>query len=178
MIKIFSFEPNYFNNNGDQGNIEVLASLLKSQGVRYAQAKSITEADFVLIGDASLAVMKHFDKQLGALRKQIAKRFESGRPTLLVGSAYEFFARDLGVEKKSRERYSGFIKTPEGYFGYQNSDLDLPAVLARGAFIATNLFGPVLAKNPRLLERVASELGADAKLPEQVEKWIEKIRSR
>lgn len=178
MIKIYSFEPHYFNNNGDQGNLEVIAQQLSKQNKKHKLVGSPESADFVLIGDCSNAVLEEFSKTLSKLRKLIAKRWEKGQPTLLVGSAYEFFAAELGLEAKLVQRESKFVTSSEGYFGYRNSDKDLPVCLVQGSFIATSLFGPILAKNPQLLEKVLRDLGADLRLSAEALVWIEAIRSK
>ena len=178
MIKIFSFEPMYFDNNGDQGNVEILLHQLNQQGMKFKNVASAEKADFVLIGDASNAVMDKYAKELAKLRKTIAQRFAQGQPTLLVGSAYEFFAGEMGLSSNVVKRESKFVTTAEGYFGYRNSDKDLPVCLVNGSFIATSLFGPVLAKNPLLLEIVLNAVGAELKLSAQALEWIEIIRSR
>lgn len=178
MIQIYTFEPFYFNNNGDQGNIEVITQQLSQQNMKFKLSSNPKGADFVLVGDCSQAVLERFSKQLAGLRKEIAKRYEKGLPTLLVGSAYEFFASDVGLVSQLVERESKFVTTKEGYFGYRNSDRDLPACLVKGAFIATSLFGPILAKNPQLLENVLAALGGRMILSDQAKKWIEAIRSK
>ena len=178
MIKIYSFEPIYFNNNGDQGNVEVLVHQLSQQGKKFKIVASVEKADFVLIGDASNAVMERYSKELGKLRKTIAQRFAQGLPTLLVGSAYEFFAAEMGLSPKVVKRESKFVTSSEGYFGYRNSDKDLPVCLVKESFIGTTLFGPVLAKNPQLLERVLNAVGAELNLSAQALEWIEIIRSK
>ncbi len=178
MIKIFSFEPIYFDNNGDQGNVEVLVHQLNQQGKKFKIVTSAEKADFVLIGDGSNAVMDRYSKELGKLRKIVAQRFAQGLPTLLVGSAYEFFAAEMGLSPNVVKRESKFVTTNEGYFGYRNSDKDLPVCFVKGSFIGTNLFGPVLAKNPQLLGRVLNAVGAELKLSAQALEWIEIIRSK
>jgi CobQ-like glutamine amidotransferase family enzyme len=178
MIKIFTFEPEYFNNNGDQGNLQVITALLEQQKKKYKFVTTAKEADFVLIGDCSLASLEHFDKQLGKLSKLVADRYSKGLPTLLVGNAYEYFAPQFGLTLNRVKRESRFVTTAEGHFGYRNSDNDLPVCLVNGAFIATSLFGPVLAKNPQLLTLTMSALGAAARLSEQALGWIEAIRSK
>jgi CobQ-like glutamine amidotransferase family enzyme len=178
MITIFSFEPAYFNNNGDQGNLVVLKRVLQDSKIRTINAKSPATAEFLLVGDASIAVMEHFSRQLEKLTKFIAKRYELGEPTLIVGSSYEFFAERLGLEVVRAERRSEFITTPENYFGYRNSDNELPDCLVKGSFIGTNLFGPVLAKNPTLLALVIEALGGEMELSAKVSEWIEAIRQQ
>lgn len=178
MITYFTFEPEYFNNNGDQGNLEVLLHYLEAAGKKVKRTQSLKEASFALIGDGSVAVMEHFSKQLGSMRKEIKKRLDAGLPTLIVGSAYEFYANDLGLESSASPRKSGFVTTADGYFGYRNSDSTLPDVFVEEAFIATKLFGPLLAKNPRLLEVELNALGAELRVNQQVASWIEAIRQK
>lgn len=178
MIKIFTFEPEYFNNNGDQGNLEVLTAQLEQQNMKYKFVADAKEVDFMLIGDCSLASLDHFERQLGKLRKIVADRYSKGLPTLLVGNAYEYFAPQLGLTVNRVKRESRFVTTSEGHFGYRNSDNDLPICHVSGAFVATSLFGPVLAKNPQLLSLIMSSLGTAAQLSEQVLGWIETIRSK
>ncbi len=178
MISYFSFEADYFNNNGDQGNVEVLLHYLKASGVKVKRAEHIKDADFALIGDASLAVIEHFSKKLGSMRSEIRKRFEDGKPTLIVGSSYEFFSGEIGLEFSRTKRVSGFVTTPEGFFGYRNSDSTLPDVVRKDAFIATKLFGPVLAKNPQLLEIELNALGVRFEMSEEIKGWIESIRQK
>jgi hypothetical protein len=122
--------------------------------------------------------MNHYEKQLTKLRKLIAMRYEKGLPTLLIGSAYSFFAPELGITQEPTKRESKFVTTPEGYFGYRNSDNNLPVCTVKGAFIASSLYGPLLAKNPQLLQVVLEKLGAKMVLPTQVTSLIETIRSQ
>jgi CobQ-like glutamine amidotransferase family enzyme len=178
VIKLYSFEPFYFNNNGDQGNIDVVKNQLEKQNIKFKIVASPADADFVLIGDCSEAVMNHYEKQLTKLRKLIAMRYEKGLPTLLIGSAYTFFAPEIGITQEPTKRESKFVRTPEGYFGYRNSDNNLPVCTVKGAFIASSLYGPLLAKNPQLLQVVLENLGAEMVLPTQVTSLIETIRSQ
>lgn len=177
MIKVFSFQPEYFNNNGDQGNLLVLEWELAACGSEIELVSDIDSADFVLFGDASRAAMRHFEQELEQLRPAVAARWLSAKPTLVVGSCYEFFASELGLSLKRGTRYSGFV-TANDDFGYQNSDGDLPAVHANGGFIATNLFGPFLAKNPHRLQQLCGELGQSLELDAKRLRWIAEIRRR
>lgn len=174
MITIFTLHPEHFNNNGDQGNIEVLASELRSAGSDFKFVEDLADADFALIGDASRAATRHYKDALEALRVAVAQRFESGRPTLLVGSAYEFFASEFGLAPKQGKRCSEFVDGD--YFGYRNTDMDLPAVTRKGQFVATSLFGPFLAKNPHVLSEMLMSLGIKPELSIERLNWISKIR--
>ena len=174
MIKLYTFHPEHFNNNGDQGNIEVLAAELTAALVEFEFVESVAEADFVLIGDASRAAMRHYTGELEALRPAMRERFQFGRPTLVVGSSYEFLASEFGLISSQVHRRSEFFDGD--YFGYRNTDKDLPAVTRNGEFIATSLYGPFLAKNPRSLTEILASLGVQVELSAEGLTWIERIR--
>jgi hypothetical protein len=92
----------------------------------------------------------------------------------LVGSSYEFFAKDLGLELRQVTRKSEFVNGE--YFGYRNTEYDLEPVTRNGLFVATSLYGPFLAKNPGYLSELLIGLGANPKLKPERLMWIEKIR--
>lgn len=179
MISLSSFEPELFNRNADQGNLQVLRKQLQWRGVEFEEQREFNiEADFVLIGDAFNAVTKHYQGQLLELVPMLEKRLELGRPTLLVGSSYEFFLGAVhGLPTTTRgERRSEFRKVSYGdlsAFGYRNTDLSGQDLFARGAFIGTTLFGPVLAKSPDLLNTILDGLGVEAKLDESMQKRLD-----
>lgn len=175
VITYFSFHPEHFNNNGDQGNLEVLGSLI---GTSFTKTESIESANFALFGDASVAVMEHFAPALEGLREGVQSRFASGSPTLLVGRSYEFFAAEIGLECGRGKRDSEFRVTPEGVFGYRNTDNTLPDFFQEGAFIGTNFFGPLFAKNPAVAETVVEALGAKADFGARRLGFVEEIRKR
>lgn len=183
-LQFVTFQPEHFNNNGDQGNIELLEFLAHSAGIpiHHSGPSQISEADFVLIGDASRAAMRFYEPGLMAILEGLKLRLTSGRPTLLIGSAYEFFAPKLGIgEPNLVPRISDYVAIEfdgEKVFGYQNSDTDLPALYASGLFVATKLFGPVLGYNPALLTRFANALGVAADLPTEMKVEIAAIRAK
>lgn len=165
MITISSFEPELFNRNADQGNMLVLRKQLQWRGIEVEDLGQFdAEADFVLIGDAFNAVMKQYRSQLLDLVPTLQARLDLGRPTLLVGSSYEFFldaVTGLPSAKRS-ERVSEFRAAEHSglkAFGYRNTDLDSNDLFVKGAFIGTTLYGPVLAKSPDLLKVVLDGLG-------------------
>ncbi|NCV36070.1 MAG: hypothetical protein EBW31_04555 [Actinobacteria bacterium] len=174
MISLFSFMPEHFSNNGDQGNIEVLSTELNAARVEHEVVDKIEEADFVLFGDASRAAMRHYESELKGYRSLIRERFSEGLATLLVGSSYEFFAKDLGLELRQVARKSEFVNGD--YFGYRNTEYDLEPVTRNGLFVATSLYGPFLAKNPSYLSELLIGLGANPELQPERLMWIEKIR--
>ena len=170
MIKLATFLPTYFNNNGDQGNIEVLAKQLEWRGVQYSvTSNELKDSDFLLVGDGSRAVMREFKSELAAITDVVAERLSSGKATLLVGSAHEFFCSRLpGLpELKYAPRVSENSQVSSGglrVFGYRNNEIDNDLFIEQ-AFISTSLFGPILAKNENLLNIVLTSMGVTTELP-------------
>ncbi len=161
MIKIFSFQPTLFNNNGDQGNLEVLQRVFESAETSWGEA-SLEDADFVLVGDCSIAVLEHHKDELLAMTANLRTRLDAGMPTLLVGRSYELLAPHLGIPLQHDKRVSKFvIERSDGVeaFGYHNSEVVSPRLFVSGNFIGTTLFGPLLAKNPEITERLAQSWG-------------------
>lgn len=183
-LKIVSFTAEHFNNNGDQGNLEVIKFALDSIGVDYDEQgpSQISSADFVLVGDASRAAIRFYQPGLEALVPALAERLKNGAPTLLVGSSYEFLAPLLGLgEPQIVERVSDFACVDYAggqVVGYQNSDTDLPVFQITGCFVATKLFGPVLAKNPELLSIILAGVGVKFEVPAEMSSEINQIRSK
>lgn len=170
MIKLATFMPTYFNNNGDQGNIEVLAKQLEWRGIPCSVTSTeLKDSDFLLVGDGSRAVMREFKSELAAITDLVAERLSSGKATLLVGSAHEFFCTRLpGLpELKGAPRVSEHREVSSGdlrVFGYRNNEIDNDFFIEE-AFISTSLFGPILAKNENLLNIVLTSMGVTSELP-------------
>lgn len=170
MIKLATFMPTYFNNNGDQGNIEVLAKQLEWRGIPCSVTSTdFAGSDFLLVGDGSRAVMREFKSELAAITDLISERLSSGKATLLVGSAHEFFCSRLpGLpELKYAPRVSEHREVVSGdlrVFGYRNNEIDNDLFIEQ-AFISTSLFGPILAKNENLLNIVLTSIGVTSELP-------------
>ena len=162
--------PTYFNNNGDQGNIEVLSKQLQWRGVQYSVTSTeLQDSDFLLVGDGSRAVMSEFESELVAITDLVAERLRTGKATLLVGSAHEFFCSRLpGLpELKGASRVSEHREVSSGdlrVFGYRNNEIDNDFFIEE-AFISTSLFGPILAKNENLLNIVLNSMGVTIELP-------------
>jgi CobQ-like glutamine amidotransferase family enzyme len=169
MIKLATFMPTYFNNNGDQGNIEVLSKQLQWRGVQYSVTSTeLQDSDFLLLGDGSRAVMREFKSELSAITDLVAERLRAGKATLLVGSAHEFFCSRLpGLpELQEAPRVSEHREVSSGdlrVFGYRNNEIDNDFFIEE-AFISTSLFGPILAKNENLLNIVLNSMGVTIEL--------------
>lgn len=170
MISVSSFRPELFNRNADQGNILVLTKQLQWRGVIFEMRGDFDiNSDFVLIGDSFNAVRREYAAELLELVPGLQARLDQGRPTLLVGSSYEFYLGVLdGLPKPTRSnRVSEFREAKYGRvsaFGYRNTDLEEPDLFVQGAFIGTTLYGPVLAKSPDLLKVLLEELEVEGEL--------------
>jgi CobQ-like glutamine amidotransferase family enzyme len=177
MIKLATFKPTYFNNNGDQGNIEVLAKQLQWRGVQYSVTSAeLQDSDFLLVGDGSRAVMREFESELAAITDLLAERLSNGKATLLVGSAHEFFCSRLpGLpDLKYAPRVSEHREVGSGdlrVFGYRNNEIDVDFLIEQ-AFISTSLFGPILAKNENLLNIVLKSMVVTEGLPAAYQSWL------
>jgi CobQ-like glutamine amidotransferase family enzyme len=164
MIKLASFKPEFFDNNGDQGNIAVLATHLSAIGQAFELSGDCNESDFLMIGDSSIAVHEHYQRELSELLPELKLRLLAGKPTLLVGRSWEYFAPLLGVELSQGSRESKFVQLKVAnheVIGYHNSTVVEPRFFISGAFIGTTLFGPLLAKNPSVLKLLGSSLGVE-----------------
>ena len=180
MIKLATFMPEYFNNNGDQGNIEVLAKQLEWRGIQHSVTSTeFADSDFLLVGDGSRAVMREFEADLAAITNLLQERLINGKATLLVGSSHEYFCSKLSGLPKLRtlSRVSEFREVTSGSqnaFGYRNSDKDIDLFVVK-AFISTTLYGPLLAKNQNLLDLVLSSMGVTAQLPGELQSKLDPI---
>jgi CobQ-like glutamine amidotransferase family enzyme len=183
VTRYFSFHKEYFDNNGDQGNLSVLKFFLSQQSVSFDQVIELAAADFVLVGDASRAVLREYGRGLLELAPVLEARHAAGLPTLLIGSSYEFLASQVEWLKTPRRgpvvsEFRTLVTEESGpVLGYRNSSLlDLDYVRS-GDFIATTLFGPILAKNPALLDQMLLACGGTgADWEPRMRNWVESIR--
>lgn len=180
-VKLVSFAAEHFNNNGDQGNIDVLKFHLEKSGVaveEFGQSQA-ESADFLLVGDCSRAALRFYKPGLDALVPALLARLEAGNPTLIVGTSYEYLSSQIGLGDPMKvSRVSDFASVMHQgmqIVGYSNSDTDLPLVQTRGNFIATKFYGPVLALNPELLQRILQALGGGLHLSEQMADDVERV---
>lgn len=177
MTTVFSFEPEYFNQNGDQGNLEVLEHATSQRFTRSLDPS----ADLLIVGDASRAAMRRFSSELLALQPHVEARLEQGRPTLLVGSSFEFYSEnsELLPGLLRGPRVSKFVKVNHAgseVVGYRNSEVVDSELFVRGAFVGTLLFGPILAKNPDLLGMFAAALNLKLSLDDSYLELAKQVR--
>ena len=183
MSTYFSFNAEHFNNNGDQGNIAVLKFFLGRQDIALEEVNEITEAAFVLVGDASRAALREYAVPMMEMASGLEVRHAAGLPTLLIGSSYEFYASRVSwlETPKLGESVSEFRTTETNeagqVFGYRNSrvmDFDFDR---KGDFIATTFFGPILAKNPVVLDQILIACGGQAAVwPEEMKSCVDQVK--
>lgn len=183
-VSLVSFAAEHFNNNGDQGNLDVLRFHLAASGqkVEILGQSQAEIADFLLVGDCSRAALRFYKPGLDALVPALKARLAAGSPTLLVGSSYEYLSEQIGLGiPNSVTRVSDFMSVQTvglELVGYCNSETDLPVAQVKDCFIATKLFGPIFATNPVLLERILTRLGGELKLTENMQEDIAQIRGQ
>jgi CobQ-like glutamine amidotransferase family enzyme len=175
MIRLGVLFPKHLNLNGDSGNIEVLARQLEWRGHDVEIFEITRESDFeaplhfVLIGHGSEAAWADIQEEFLALAPDLRRLIDDGIAVLAVSTG---FARSIGAGVVSAaaptalpERVSKFSIVKDGntdLLGYVNVDTDIPEFYRSGAFIGTALHGPLLAKNPDLLERVLIDITRNA----------------
>jgi len=150
------------NLDGDQGNLLALRKYLNAAGFE-TEVKAVTNTEaalashFLLLGHGSAAAMASLEVSLSALDWE---SILASVPGLAVGSGYEWMSSKSLVNEdlKPVNRVSEFQVATMGKLsalGYRNSESDLPGLALNGNFICSMLHGPILAKNPQLLDRAA-----------------------
>jgi CobQ-like glutamine amidotransferase family enzyme len=184
LIKLGTVFPNQLNLDGDQGNLLALKRYLTAAGFEVdiqvlSPGVSIPDLDFVLFGHGSLAACESIEAGLAELDWWELLKV----PGLAVGSGFEYLSRNLIVQQNIRlgDRESAFQVANLGnlqVLGYRNTDSGLANLVMNGQWICTMLHGPVLAKNPKLLDRAARAAVAAAGLdwpqeqPESLKNWV------
>jgi CobQ-like glutamine amidotransferase family enzyme len=163
--------PKHLNLNGDYGNIEVLARQFEWRGhdvqiVELTDLKSFAEPlHFVLVGHGSEAAWSDISSEFQLLAPKLRELISIGIPVLAVSTGFENSIRSSVISAAAPgplpERVSKFSIVKEGeneLLGYVNVDTDLPDFFRSGSFIGTALHGPVLSKNPDLLDPLLAEI--------------------
>lgn len=180
---LVSYRPKLFNVNGDQANIEIMAKELSWAAVHHrvigleeVASTDFIAADFVVFGSTSLAAREAFDQQLQSLIPTLRQRYETMRPTLYLGTSFEYFAEPIfGIRANQRDRVSDYYSgSYEGHplVGYQNTEFDLPALVVESRQIGSLLSGPLLAKNRWLLNQILDWWGVVPQTPADVKAWL------
>lgn len=173
MITIGAFFGNEFNQNGDLANLEVIQRACLNAGSHVVakpnlqDGQQLFDADFLVVGDASMAHQRHRSGEITGLVEIVREREHAGKPTLLVGSSYEhLWGKLTGSEFQARKsRLSGFYSTFVGgreYWGYVNTQSSMPLLAQHGATTGTAFFGPFLARNVDALKKLLASLGCKA----------------
>jgi len=183
-MKFVSYDAGHFNTNGDQGNLQIIATELRWRGIGYELISStapndLEAADLLLFGGASRAVMRHHSQHLTALLPVIRGRASRLAPTVFIGSSFEFFSEPLfGLEAKPANRSSDYYSGELGsnrVIGYLNTETDLPPLAIDGRQIGSLLTGPLLLKNRWLLKDVLQWLGVTTDLPSEKEAEVQRL---
>lgn len=162
MINIGSFFPEALNLNGDQGNVLVLKKYLEAAGFEVrvesiGAANGYQDIHFAFLGHGSMAAMRSLSTAMSAVSfEQLLPNI----PGMAIGSGFEYLA-EIGLTKSlihRGQRDSEFAVGELGTItalGYRNTDSGLPNLELNGNWICSMLHGPLLAKNPVLLNRAA-----------------------
>jgi CobQ-like glutamine amidotransferase family enzyme len=187
LIKLGTIFPNQLNLDGDQGNLLALKRYLTAAGFQVgvqvvSPDVSSSDLNFVLFGHGSLAACESIAAKLDELDWLALLKV----PGLAVGSGFEYLSRNSIVPQMIQpgERESAFQVANLGnleVLGYRNTDSGLPNLAMNEQWICTMLHGPVLAKNPKLLDRAAKAAVAAAGLEwpqeqsDQFKDWVENL---
>jgi CobQ-like glutamine amidotransferase family enzyme len=175
LITLLSIFPEHLNLNGDQGNTVVLEAQLRWRGIEVqtvAAAKLAdfdVKPDFILVGHGSAAAWDEIRSSFQQMVPRIAELVAEGIPLLAVSTGFQSLTSlfpDVD-QLEFGERVSKFAVATienEEILGYVNTDTNLPMFAESGPAFGTTLHGPVLAKNPELLQRLLTLIGAKASI--------------
>ena len=182
MIRLVSLFGPQLNLNGDLANIRVIEQQLRWRGLEVevfdctsAEQLRVAEPDFVLIGHGSVAAWKSIDEEFAKACSVLTELIDAGVPALAVSSGFEALLRYLpmlhGSVFESGSRVSKFdVSDFEGHraLGYRNSEAKIASLTRHGSLVGTMLHGPVLVKNPELLNSTLLAIcsHADLQLPD------------
>jgi lipid II isoglutaminyl synthase (glutamine-hydrolysing) len=182
MIRLVSLFGSQLNLNGDLANIKVIERQLGWRGldvqvIDCSTAEQLREArpDFVLVGHGSVAAWKSIETEFVKACSVLDELILAGVAALAVSSGFEALHPHLAVLRgqsfESKSRVSKFdVSDFEGHraLGYRNTEAQLSSLSRHGSLVGTMLHGPVLVKNPELLESTLRAICAHAEvdLPE------------
>lgn len=171
MIRLGVLFPDHLNLNGDYGNVEVISKQLQWRGIasEIVRIDSVEQLearlDFVIIGHGSTAAWAAIEEKFRSFVPALSVLKYAGTPLLSVSTGFEQLVShglfsDLQLQR-AQQRTSKFVVHSDDdreVLGYLNSDAELPAVHREGNWIGTLLHGPVLVKNPELLDEVLAAI--------------------
>jgi len=175
MIRLGMLFPRHLNLNGDFGNVEVLARQFEWRGheveiVELTDVESFTQPlHFVLVGHGSDAAWSDINSQFQLLADKLRELISKGVPVLAVSTGFEnlihsgvVYAAEPAALPERVSKFSVVLDGEAELLGYVNVDTDLPGFYRAGSFIGTALHGPVLSKNPALLEALLADIARNA----------------
>lgn len=162
MIRLGTIYPERLNLNGDQGNILALSKFLRAAGfavevLPVAKTEQALDCHFLLLGHGSMAAMQSVEGVLSGLDWPT---LTGTVPGIAVGSGFEWlsshgFTSQVIVRGERVSEFQVGTLGAVSALGYRNTDSGLPNLAFTGQWLCTMLHGPVLAKNPVLLGRIA-----------------------
>ena len=164
-LKLAALYPDHLNLNGDMANLLVLQKRLQWQGeaaeiVSLTSSSNLSDFDFVLAGHGSIAAWADIKRIDPDFLKNVLKFIESGKPALVIASAYDQLAEGvLGSKKRIGSHRSEFVRTAEGIVGYVNTDSNEEVLRWHKNSLFTLLHGPVFVKNPELADEFILKSG-------------------
>jgi lipid II isoglutaminyl synthase (glutamine-hydrolysing) len=177
MIHLGLLFPKHLNLNGDSGNLEVLSRQFEWRGheVELVELHELPDLSqplhFVLTGHGSEAAWADIRAEFESMTNGLKALLDSGVPVLAISTGFEAAIRSglvtAGPLSALPERISKFsvVETDgQQLLGYVNVDTNLPEFFRQGSFIGTALHGPVLSKNPALLDELLAAIASKAQV--------------
>jgi lipid II isoglutaminyl synthase (glutamine-hydrolysing) len=177
MIRLGLLFPKHLNLNGDSGNLEVLSRQFEWRGhevelVELHELRDLSQPlHFVLVGHGSEAAWADIRVEFGSMTNDLKTLLDAAVPVLAISTGFEAAIRSglvtAGPLSALPERISKFsvVETDgQQLLGYVNVDTNLPEFFRQGSFIGTALHGPVLSKNPALLDELLAAIASKAQV--------------
>lgn len=166
-LRLGAWQPQYFNQNGELANIKVLMTWLAFSGIRskfvpLLAPQEAAKVDFVLVGDAGRAAIRHFKAELQMVSEKVSDS-KTSATALYLGKAFESVAAEaFGLSLATAPRVSEFSEFDTEYGrvrGYLNSRLEPVGLVRRERLWGSSLHGPILASSSGLRATLLTQLG-------------------
>lgn len=193
MKRLVTLFPGHLNLNGDQANLLVLEKKLAALNVEFQSLdflpgddlEKLGQADFVLFGHGGIAAWNNLHSELDRISASLKTLRDSSCVIMAVASGAEklyeepFGWFENGLQSQNRKSEFVVEKMEDiEVLGYLNSASSLPVITWVGQVLLTSLHGPVLAKNPRLVNFILHQMGINQKTNpnfEKFDRFVEKI---